>query len=70
MQPLAGPFAAGTKGGAHFQYFDLLGHGVTLGGTDLTTIARVEALFVADSLASGAILPGDSQRVVVALRNR
>ena len=70
VQPLAGPFAPATRGGARFQYFDLHGHLFTLGSTDPRSIARIEALFVTDSLTPGLVAPGDSQRVVVALRNR
>jgi hypothetical protein len=70
VQPLAGPFAPAARSGARFQYFDLFGHPFTLGSGDLRNIARVEALFVADSAMPGAIVPSDSQRVVVALRNR
>jgi prepilin-type N-terminal cleavage/methylation domain-containing protein len=70
VQPLAGPFASASRGGARLQYFDFLGHSLALGSPDLKSIARVEALFVADSVTPGGTAAGDSQRVVVALRNR
>jgi prepilin-type N-terminal cleavage/methylation domain-containing protein len=69
VQPLSGPYVPPGAGAAtRFEYFDSTGAAWSLGAAGGTTIARIEALLVAPAPNSGGVT--DSQRVVVALRNR
>ena len=69
VQPLSGPYAPPSAGAAtRFAYYDSSGTAWSLGDAGTAGIARIEALLVAAaSTPAGTI---DSQRVVVALRNR
>lgn len=69
VQPLSGPYVPPSSGAAtRFEYFDSSGVGWSLGATGTAGIARVEALLIAAASTSGGTI--DSQRVVIALRNR
>lgn len=70
VQPLAGPYASPLTGGTGFRYFDTSDAALPLGGADGRRVARVEMQLVAESTAPGLRLPSDTERVVVALRNR
>lgn len=70
VQPLAGPYASPTSGGTGFRYFDATDAALPLGGADGRRVARVEMQLVAEPSAPGPRLPFDTDRVVVALRNR
>jgi hypothetical protein len=69
VQPLSGPYVPPGAGAAtRFEYFDGTGTAWSLGTAGTTSIARIEALLVAPApTINGA---ADSQRVVIALRNR
>ena len=69
VQPLSGPYAPPGSAATHFEYFDSSGMPWPLGDSSYSTIARVEALLLAAASSSG-VTATDSQRVVVALRNR
>jgi prepilin-type N-terminal cleavage/methylation domain-containing protein len=70
VQPLAGPYASPLRGGTGFRYFDRSGTALPSGIADGRRIARVEMQLVAEAAAPGLPLPTDTERVVVALRNR
>jgi prepilin-type N-terminal cleavage/methylation domain-containing protein len=70
VQPLAGPYASPLRGGTGFRYFDRSGTALPSGTADGRRIARVEMQLVAEAAAPGLPLPTDTERVVVALRNR
>lgn len=70
VQPLAGPYASPLAGGTGFRYFDARDASLPLGGADGRRVARVEMRLVAEPGAPGLRLPSDTERVVVALRNR
>jgi len=70
VQPLAGPYASPLGGGTGFRYFDSTDTPLPLGATDGRRVARVEMQLVAESAAPGVPVPADTERVVVALRNR
>jgi prepilin-type N-terminal cleavage/methylation domain-containing protein len=71
IQPLSGPYASPTgAGGARFTYYDAGGAALSGGSMDVRAIARVEALVISETPAPGTNGFVDSQRVVVALRNR
>ena len=68
VQPLSGPYVQPSAGAVtRFEYFDSSGTAWSLGNAGTTTIARVEALLIAAPSTVGTV---DSQRVVVAFRNR
>jgi prepilin-type N-terminal cleavage/methylation domain-containing protein len=70
VQPLAGPYASPLRGGTGFRYFDATDAALPLGGADGRRVARVEMQLVAETAAQGLGVPTDTERVVVALRNR
>ena len=70
VQPLAGPYASPLQGGTGFRYFDASGAVLPFGAAAGRRVARVEAQFVAEAAVLGARVPIDTERVVVALRNR
>ena len=70
VQPLAGPYASPLTGGTGFRYFDASDTPLSLGGADGRRIARVEMQLVGESSIPGVRLASDTERVVVALRNR
>lgn len=70
VQPLAGPYASPLRGGTGFRYFDRSAAALPLSRADGRAVARVEMQLVAEAAAPGLPLPTDSERVVVALRNR
>jgi prepilin-type N-terminal cleavage/methylation domain-containing protein len=70
VQPLAGPYASPLSGGTGFRYFDTGDVALALGGADVRRVARVEMQLIAESRGPALKMPSDSERVVVALRNR
>lgn len=70
VQPLAGPYASPLTRGTGFRYFDASDVALSLGGADGRRIARVEMQLIGESAGPGLKLPTDTERVVVALRNR
>lgn len=70
VQPLAGPYASPLRGGTGFRYFDASDGALPLGTADGRRVARVEMQLVAEAGAPGLAVPTDTERVVVALRNR
>ena len=70
VQPLAGPYASSVTGGTGFRYFDASDGSLPLGRADSRRVARVEMQLVAQTNAAGLGFPLDTDRVVVALRNR
>lgn len=70
VQPLAGPYASPLGGGTGFRYFDASGTPLPLGAADGRRVARVEMQLLAEAAAPGLKVAADSERVVVALRNR
>jgi len=70
VQPLAGPYASPLSGGTGFRYFDASDAAVPLGGADVRRVSRVEMQLVAESRGPALRVPSDTERVVVALRNR
>jgi prepilin-type N-terminal cleavage/methylation domain-containing protein len=70
VQPLAGPYSSPLSGGTGFRYFDAGDAALPLGGADDRRVARVEMQLVAESRGAALPLPPDTERVVVALRNR
>lgn len=67
VQPLAGPYASPLTGGTGFRYFDASDDALALGGADGRHVARVEMQLVGEPTPPGVT---DTERVVVALRNR
>jgi len=70
VQPLAGPYASPLRGGTGFRYFDAAEAALPLGSVDRQRVARVEMQLVAEPAAAGLSVATDTERVVVALRNR
>ena len=70
VQPLAGPYASPLRGGTGFRYFDHSAVALPSGSASGRSVARVEMQLVAEAAAPGVALPVDTERVVVALRNR
>lgn len=70
VQPLAGPYASPLSGGTGFRYFDASDAALPLGAADGVRIARVEMQLVGESSGPGLRVPSDTERAVVALRNR
>jgi len=74
VQPLSGPYVPPSAAAVtRFEYFDSTGIAWSLGAAGTASIARIEALLVAAAPIAGTPNTAgaiDSQRVVVALRNR
>lgn len=70
VQPLAGPYASPLSGGTGFRYFDTGDVALALGGADVRRVARVEMQLIAESRGPAPKMPSDTERLVVALRNR
>lgn len=70
VQPLAGPYASPLSGGTGFRYFDANDAALASGGANVRRVARVEMQLIAESKAPALPVPSDTERVVVALRNR
>ncbi|HKN67123.1 MAG TPA: hypothetical protein VJW73_12660 [Gemmatimonadaceae bacterium] len=70
VQPLAGPYASPLSGGTGFRYFDAGDVALASGGADVRRVTRVEMQLIAESRGPALRVPSDTERVVVALRNR
>lgn len=70
VQPLAGPYAPPLRGGTGFRYFDATDAALPLGSADGRRVSRFEMQLVAEPAAPGLSVASDTERVVVALRNR
>ena len=69
VQPIAGPYAPPSTG-TGFRYFDASDLMLPLGRADGRRVARVEMQLIADPTASALGRFPDTDRVIVALRNR
>jgi hypothetical protein len=69
VQPLSGPYEPPGPSATRIEYFDTSGNVLAPGTPNTRDIARIEWMLRSRSPA-GALTPGDSTRIVVAMRNR